>query len=336
MSRKTIVSAAAILIVLLGCGANRAMSAEPSSAKPTLVEVRKIWDRAEHSAFTDLIRFHDRWFCTFRESDKHVGGHDGQIRVITSTDGVNWASAALISETGVDLRDPKLSITPDDRLMIVAGGSVYRDRRLVGRRPRVCFSTDGRDWTSPVPVLDEGDWLWRVTWHGDTAWGVSYVAEGEGTWALRLVRSRDGVKYDRVCALPVPGRPNETTLRFTADGTMLALVRREGDDHQAMIGLSRPDYTEWTWHQTVHRIGGPDFIILPDGQMWATGRSYPKGPRTVLARFGPETYEPVLTLPSGGDTSYPGMVWHDGLLWISYYSSHEGKTCIYLARVRLP
>ena len=48
-------------------------------------------------------------------------------------------------------------------------------------------------------------------------------------------------------------------------------------------------------------------------------------------------YDPVLTLPSGGDTSYPGLVWHDGLLWISYYSSHEGKkSAIYLAKVRFP
>jgi hypothetical protein len=28
------------------------------------------------------------------------------------------------------------------------------------------------------------------------------------------------------------------------------------------------------------------------------------------------------------------MVWHDDLLWISYYSSHEGKTSIYLAAIR--
>jgi hypothetical protein len=40
------------------------------------------------------------------------------------------------------------------------------------------------------------------------------------------------------------------------------------------------------------------------------------------------------TLP-GRDTSYAGMVLHQGLLWISYYSSHEEKTCIYLAKVRL-
>jgi hypothetical protein len=53
----------------------------------------------------------------------------------------------------------------------------------------------------------------------------------------------------------------------------------------------------------------------------------------VLARMTRTSYEPVLTLPSGGDCSYPGMVWHDDRLWISYYSSHEGKTSIYLAKV---
>ena len=42
-----------------------------------------------------------------------------------------------------------------------------------------------------------------------------------------------------------------------------------------------------------------------------------------------------LTLPSGGDTSYAGLVWHDGLLWVSYYSSHEEKTAIYLAKVKV-
>jgi hypothetical protein len=47
------------------------------------------------------------------------------------------------------------------------------------------------------------------------------------------------------------------------------------------------------------------------------------------------TLTEFLKLPSGGDTSYPGLVWHDDFLWVSYYSSHEGKTSIYLAKVRL-
>ena len=48
-----------------------------------------------------------------------------------------------------------------------------------------------------------------------------------------------------------------------------------------------------------------------------------------MGRLSESGYEPLLTLPSGGDTSYPGLVWHDGLLWVSYYSSHEGKAAIY-------
>ena len=38
----------------------------------------------------------------------------------------------------------------------------------------------------------------------------------------------------------------------------------------------------------------------------------------------------------GGDCSYPGLVFHEGLLYMSYYSSHEGKTSIYLAKIKLP
>src|SRR6478672_11563359 len=146
-----------------------------SAAGPEIVSVAKIWDQGKHNAFTDLIRWHDKWYCTFRESDAHVGG-DGKIRILESDDGDKWQSAALIGEEGIDLRDPKFSVTPDDRLMIVAGGSVYEGTTLKGRQPRVCFSKDGREWTAPQRVLTEGEWLWRVTWHDGKCYGVSYNA----------------------------------------------------------------------------------------------------------------------------------------------------------------
>ncbi len=308
------------------------------AAGPELVSVEKIWDRAPHNAFTDLIRWRGRWYCTFREAEAHVGG-DGRIRVLESADGRRWEPVALIAEAGVDLRDPKLSVTPDDRLMVVAGGSVYRGTQtLMGRQPRVTFSSDGRQWTTPRRVLEEGEWLWRVTWHDGKAYGVSYSATGNNDtdWTLKLFVSADGVSYNLVARLDVPGQPNETTLRVLPDGEMIALVRCEADNVSGWIGTSRPPYTRWNWSATKHRLGGPNFLRLPDGSLWAASRSYPGGAKTVLARMTRESYEPVLTLPSGGDTSYPGLVWHDGLLWISYYSSHEGRAAIYLAKVKVP
>lgn len=337
----------ALSLILLAC--RPAVAAEPE-----VISVAKIWDAGKHNAFTDLIRWHDRWYCTFREGDAHVGG-DGKLRVLSSADGVKWESVALLAEKGIDLRDPKLSITPDDRLMIVAGGSVYEGKTLTGRQPRVAFSRDGKEWTATQRVLEEGEWLWRVTWHAGTAYGVSYNAAartskeaqeaaragkappGPADWKLKLVRSTDGVKYDLVTHLDVPGHPNETTLRFLPDGEMVALVRREGGNQVGWIGRAKPPYKEWTWKETKHRLGGPNFIQLPDGSFWAAGRSYPGGAKTVLARMtAAGEYEPALVFTSGGDNSYPGLVWHRGELWMSYYSSHEGKSAIYLARIRVP
>ena len=304
---------------------------------PVLVGVARIWDAGAHNAFTDLIRWHDRWYCTFREGDDHVGGN-GRIRVLSSEDGRTWASTALIAEPGVDLRDPKLSITPDGRMMIVAGGSVYEGKRYMGRQPRVTFSPDGSTWSTPQRVLAEGDWLWRVTWHEGRAYGVTYrTATGASAeWTAALVSSPDGRTFDELTTFVVPDRPNETTLRFMPDGEMVALVRREAGNRFAWVGRSRAPYTTWSWRETPHQIGGPNFIRLPDGDLWASGRSYPGGPKTAVGRLTLDGgYEPALTLPSGGDTSYAGMVWHEGLLWVSYYASHEGRTAIYLARVKV-
>jgi hypothetical protein len=79
-------------------------------------------------------------------------------------------------------------------------------------------------------------------------------------------------------------------------------------------------------------------VRLPNGRIVAAGRLYEGRVRTSLCWLDPGagTLTEFLALPSGGDTGYPGLVWHEGLLWVSYYSTHEGKTSIYLARVRIP
>ncbi len=214
-------SLALIVLVLL------AVDGIAAANEPRLVSVAKIWEQGAHNAFTDLLRWRGKWYCVFREAEAHVGG-DGTLRVLESVDGDAWQSIALVEEEGIDLRDPHLSITPDDRLMIVAGGSVYRGTKtLMGRQARVSFSKDGRSWTPPQRVLAEGDWLWRVTWHEGQAYGVSYDSTRADEWKLRLVRARDGVKFEPIAELAVPSKPNETTLRFLPGGELLALVRRE-------------------------------------------------------------------------------------------------------------
>jgi hypothetical protein len=300
-----------------------------------VVSLRKLWDRAPHNAFTDLIRFQRNWYCAFREGGAHAGGI-GRVRILVSGEGSIWKTAALLSERDVDLRDPKLSLAPDGRLMLLAGGTACGEGKPAGRQPRVSFSSDGQEWRPPRRILSEGDWLWRVTWHEGRAYGVTYRALDKRRWTITLLRSGDCLEYREVCLLNIPGKPNEATIRFRRNGDAIALVRREGGDRKGWIGASPPPHTEWRWHPTRHRFGGPNFLILPDGRMWAAGRLSLGGEqRTAIARMEVDAYEPVLELPSGGDCSYPGLAWHGGLLWVSYYSSHEGKASVYLAKVAL-
>jgi hypothetical protein len=88
----------------------------------SLLMVTRIWDAAPHNAFTDLIRFQGQWFCAFREGEKHVSP-DGSIRVITSKDGKAWTSAARVSLPELDLRDPKLTVTPRGELMLTTAAA---------------------------------------------------------------------------------------------------------------------------------------------------------------------------------------------------------------------
>lgn len=309
------------------------------AAKLELQSNTKIWDKGNHNAFTDLIRYKGRFYCTFRESEAHVGGN-GKLRVLESKDGSKWESAALIEETGIDLRDPKLSITGDGRLMMVAGGSIYEGTRVLkGKQPRVLFSKDGKQWTPPQKVLTDGEWLWRVTWFKGHAYGVSYNSSpaNKVNWIVTLFDSADGISWNKLTTLDVPGHPNESTLRFLKNGNAMLLMRRDGPENKARIGVSKPPYTNWQWTSANHSIGGPNFIILKDGRRIAAGRDSRQVPKysTAVGFLTEDGYTPELTLPSSGDTSYPGMVWYKGMLWMSYYSSHEGKTSIYLAKIKL-
>lgn len=319
------------------------------AAEWELLSVEKIWDEPKHAAFGDLIRWKNRWYAVFREGSGHAPSKgkpdDGKLRVISSADGKKWASAALLEEGGVDLRDPHLALTKDGRLQIVAGGSYYPDGVYKSRQSRTFFSKDGRAWTAPVKVVEDTHWLWRVTWHKGVAYGVSKYGSPsaelkENPRKIRLVKSADGAKWETVTELKVPGG-DETAVRFTADGTMVALTRRTWEDGNiAWVGTAKAPYTEWTWKPSGYFIGGPNVAVLPSGLWVAGGRIYEGGdrrkPHTEIGELTVDGFTPKLRLPSGGDSSYPGFVFHDGVLWTLYYSSHEGgKTSIYLAKIKV-
>ncbi|MBP90376.1 MAG: hypothetical protein CMJ64_27335 [Planctomycetaceae bacterium] len=295
-----------------------------------------MWDKAPHNAFTDLIRFKDRWYCVFREGKGHVSP-DGALRVITSMDGDEWESAALITSNNSDLRDAKITVTPDGRLML-AGAEAMNKPVAHKHQSLVWFSEDGRTWSGKHEVGDRDNWLWRITWHQGKAYGFGYGCRNDNR-GIRLFRSSDGKSFDTLIdKASVEGTyPNETSMVFLADDTCYCLLRQDGTPNNGFVGKSRPPYTDWSWKKLNMRIGGPHMIRLPRGRFLAAVRLYDSPVRASICWLDAEqgTLTEALRLPSGGDTSYAGLVWHDDLLWVSYYASHEGKTSIYLAKVKV-
>lgn len=308
-----------------------------------IVENRKIWDAAPHNAFTDLVRWKDQWWCAFREGTGHVNYH-GKLRIIRSSDGNQWESAALMSAIFADLRDAKLCVTPKNELML-SGAAAMHPPIHFKHQSLAWITSDGSTWSEASKIGDIDMWLWRVVWHKGTAYSVGY-STGQSRFA-RLYSSKNGREFTvLVDHLSDAGYPNETGMVFPPDDSAVCLLRRDGDPrtgaNHAYLGTSKPPYTEWKWKSTGQYVGGPCLIRLPDGRIVAGGRLLPdetgKARVTALWWVNPATADltEIVRFPSGGDTSYPGLVWHDGLLWVSYYSSHEGKTSIYLAKVKLP
>lgn len=326
-----------LVIFTIAPGVLFARQDPPSAEDVPTIAAQRIWDQAPHNAFTDLVRFQDRWFCVFREGQAHVSP-DGALRVLSSTDGVTWESAALITSPDSDLRDAKITVTPQGELML-CGAEALHDRSQMSHRSLAWFSADGYHWSEKHIIGDPNFWLWRVTWHGDMAYGIGYDC-GEQR-SVRLYKSLDGRTFEPLVErLFGEGYPNETSIVFHGD-TAYCLLRRDpyqGVSGTGLLGISQSPFTQWQWKDLGVQIGGPHMIWIPDGRLLAAVRLYDGRVRTSLCWVDPVagTLTECLALPSNGDSSYAGMVVHEGEVWITYYSSHEGKTSIYLTQWPLP
>lgn len=325
------------------------VSSLAAQAEDISYSVNRIWgDGSRHCAFTSLISFNGTYYCAFREGYSHIfnaeGEADGKVRIISSTDGRQWSSVTVISEAGSDLRDPKLSITPDGRMMVIMARSIYKEKKLQSTHSLVTFSSDGRKFTPLQETkITNGrqhnvEWLWRMTWHEGRGYTVSYNRDGSER-DLRLLSTSDGVNYSVMKTFRLQDEPNESTVRFTADGRMLIFVRRESGRQSTLLLTAPAPYKDWQQKDLGFFCGGPDAIVLDSGNIVLGGRStyIPRRPKAVLY-LGSDSgiFEERLVLPSGGDCSYPSFLKVGDELWVTYYSSHEaGSPSIYLARIPL-
>ena len=201
----------------------------------------------------------------------------------------------------------------------------------------------GQTFTDPQPlqidpsIQADTEWLWRVTWDKKIGYGVLYQSKAQEDWKAFLVKTTDAIHYTVVTQLDVKGKPNESTVELLKNKKMRIIVRREeANDNYGYLGYSEKDFTTWKWDDLGIRLGGPNIITLPNGKTIIGSRSYREN-KAHTSLFGVDENGKAVELlefPSGGDTSYPGLIVNKDELWVSYYSSHEGKTSIYIAKLK--
>ncbi len=321
---------------------------------------RKVFDDGSHNAWGDMIMFRGRFFVGFRSNPTgHLSNEDSEAVIIGSDDGDEWEEVLRYTDPDRVLRDPHFAIL-GEQLYAISGASMPAENM----HRCFCVSTaDGIHWDE-LKRLDgtEGKFLWRVATYGGRIYANEHRVlkpppggdDYSGDLASRsaIMVSDDGQAFHPFLTFPQEGG-NETGFAFENDGTLLALMRTVGlPPHNAVVWRARPPYTEWTSTMLHRFIGGP--MLARWGERFLVGGRRFEGDLASgtegatmslgwLAGLGtgetPHLVEGP-TLPSGGDTSYPGFVaLNDTEGLVSYYSSHEGSgtkdapAAIYVARV---
>lgn len=313
-----------------------AMTTKTTEATATpaleLLWVNRAWKAGKHNAFTDLCYFRQRYYLVFRQASSHHS-KDGVLRIMNSVQGKKWRTVAVLQNPVADLRDGKLTVTPDGKLQLLAAAA-FHDKTQQTYQSYLWHSTDGKTWPEPQAVGEAEYWVWRLSWLRDQAYAVAYKCGSDRH--IRLYQQKASAQFEVIAPrIYAEGYANEAALLFDNQDTAWCLLRKDPDHGQ--LGHSLPPYTHWQWLDVGCRIGGPQAIFTADGKMLAVVRLYNETVRTSLVTLDQSTGEltEIMALPSGGDTSYAGMVLQQNKLLISYYSSHQGRSSIYTALLRI-
>jgi hypothetical protein len=343
---------AACFVLLFQSAVVRA--AEPPAVR--VVSVRRAFHNGEHNAFTDLVRFQDRIYLTFRSCpDGHMVFPTASIIILSSdNDGQDWQQVHRFSVAKRDTRDPHFLVFRD-RLFVYTGSWYCGDgppehRDLNEHLGYAAWTADGQEWHSPVMLEGTyGHYIWRAATCSDKAYLCGRrkkefvrIATPEDDPAVQsaILESDDGLVF-RYKALFQEEFGDETAFLFEPDGALVAVSRTGGNRNSQLVRAASLDEPV-TRLDLGQAIGGP-LLTKWDGRYLVGGRKTSGGsPRTALHWLVGEQLHEIAELPSGGDNSYPGFVeLAPGRALLSYYSSHErddaGRpiTAIYLAELEV-
>jgi hypothetical protein len=321
-----------------------------------VTNVRRVFYNGEHNAFTDLVRFREEFYLTFRSCpDGHMVHPTASIIVLTSSDTKTWRQVHRFAVNQRDTRDPHFLVFRN-RLFVLTG-TWYSGETTIARKDYdlnkhlgyAAWSDDGVTWHSPVMLEGTfGHYIWRATAFEDKAYlcgrrkkNFAVAPRGEGREVESLMLESDDGFIWRKRAVFQEMQGDETAFLFEPNGEIIGIGRRGGENAQLL--RSQPPYDRWARLELDRYIGGP-LIARWDNRYVVGGRhsTADRGPKTSMCWLIGDKLHEFAELPSGGDNSYPGfLALSPTRAVMSWYSSHEKDdrgqtmTAIYMADLEI-
>jgi len=342
------------LVLYIFC--HPAQAADKSLPKVKVTNIRRVFYNGRHNAFTDMVRFRDNFYLTFRSCpDGHMVHPTSSIIILSSTDTKQWNQVHQFSVEKRDTRDPHFLVFKDK--LFVYTGTWYsgqttlksEDYDLNKHLGYAAWTEAGVKWHSPIMLEGTfGHYIWRANTFGGKAYlcgrrKKNFEVGPRGETSIvesAMLESEDGLIW-RYRSMFQETNGDETAFQFEPDGSIVAVGRRGRDNAQLL--KSKPPYTQWQRKQLDRYIGGP--LLTQWGGRYVVGgrkNTSDRGPKTSMCWLVDDRLHEFAELPSGGDNSYPGFVEispkHAVMSW---YSSHEkdadGKTitAIYMADLEI-
>ena len=321
---------APLICFLASCFALSSVCRADELVKP--LEVRKVFADGKHNAFTALRRFKGELWLAFRAGEAH-NSPTADVQVLRSKDGRDWRRAYTL-DVAKDDRDPQ---------MVVTGQRLYLYCPAMNGRQLdtwLTYTDDGEAWSTPQKVYEPQFILWKPRVHGGVFYAAAHKKDessgGKGR-EVHFVKSADGIHWEKVSTIRAGNWESETTLFFDDKHHATAFLRQKYGSPQAHILEADPPYISWASRpadvphfsgHSVHTFRDVTYLL---SRSVGPGKSY----GATIYIFAGGKLTPWCQLPAGGDCAYLEAVGDGANMLVSYYSTHEASTNIYLAVVPL-
>ena len=295
-----------------------------------VVSVRTVARDGWYNSFTDLTYWKSFYWLSYRQGTAHHAANSVEV-VLRSNDLRSWVeSRSFESPYGVAKGSAAGGghfCTTEDRLYMF----------LNTRHPIHMFvssTADGLRWSNPerLRLGESNPYTWRVREHGGKLYSAVAKLDGPSR-ELDLIVSKDGVhwtQHARIASEPPEGVKyftEESELHWRPDGELWCVVRTSG----AHMYWASPPYTQWQGGVRIHQADAPTICATGETVYLAGGGPSKKIPKpdeisrrsrtTNLYRLTRGSTELLVSFPTGGDASYPGLIsLAPGKLIMSFYS----------------